>query len=59
MPSRHFPTHNQVFKVQNVPYFSANVPFTSHLPAIYLPFTPKSGVSKCDPIFSKTTQNAL
>jgi hypothetical protein len=29
---RHFPTYNQVFKVQNVSYFSGNVPFISHLP---------------------------
>jgi hypothetical protein len=29
---RHFPTHYQVFKVQNVPWYSGNIPFTSHLP---------------------------
>jgi hypothetical protein len=28
---RHLPTNNQVFKLQNIPYFSWNVPFTSHL----------------------------
>jgi hypothetical protein len=49
---KHFPTHKQVFKVQNVPYFSANVLFTPHLPQ-------KSGVLKWDQIFSKTTQNAF
>jgi hypothetical protein len=33
-------THSQVFKVQNVPQFSGNIPFTH-----------KSGVKQCDPIF--------
>ena len=29
---RDFLTHNQVFKVQNVPYISGNVPFPPHFP---------------------------
>jgi hypothetical protein len=32
MLTRPFPTHNQVFKVQSVPRFSGNVPFTCHFP---------------------------
>jgi hypothetical protein len=47
---RHFPTQNQVFKVQNVAYFSVNVPFTCH-------FSENPRFQNV--FFFKTIQNAL